>query len=249
MSAHSHTQSSNRASERHHGRIRHGNGPVVDVHQTSLLFGGLPSPQSVSSVWFRPPVLQHPPPPLAPRIRTIPLPSVEVGPVPQPLAETHRESFPIDLKIDLDLEHLERAVGNHIIPARSTIHIVPTARDRPLIQISLGEVPTTAILFIRRLCSVMRAPLSLQYYQSELSADIQDTIFRYFLSCRGPNGRRLWRDFLDGHHHPYGPTGEVLLQGHFFLWGIWEDAHSRWFVDVDIQRSPVTHAPLIHYGY
>ncbi|KAJ7249757.1 hypothetical protein B0H12DRAFT_1324398 [Mycena haematopus] len=136
-------------------------------------------------------------------------------------------ALPIDLQINLDLEQLAQAVGNYIISPNSTIDVVPTARDRTLIRITLGDEPTTASSFIRRLWSVMRAPLSLQYYQWELSPDVQDAVFRYFLSRSGPHGRRLWQDFLNGHHHPQGPAGAVLLQGHFFLWGIWKDENSR----------------------
>ncbi|KAF8168960.1 hypothetical protein K438DRAFT_242045 [Mycena galopus ATCC 62051] len=182
-----------------------------------------------------------------PRLLTIPLPSIEAGQISQVAAP--RPLFPIDLRIDQEIEHLAQAVGDYTISSRSTIDILPTARDRPLIQITSGDRPTTPISFIRRLCSIMRAPLSLQYYQSELPPAVQEAVFRYFLSCNGPDGRRLWQNFLDGHHNPQGPRGEVLLQGHVLLWGIFKNGNYRWSAEVDLLRLPITHASPINYSY
>ncbi|KAJ6538136.1 hypothetical protein B0H19DRAFT_1382679 [Mycena capillaripes] len=209
--------------------------------------GGPNSPQStVSSLTASALHLLQPPP--APRMRSVPLPNVRGAHV-VPRAVTTRESFPIDLTSDLDLEHLTRALGNHNISPYSTIHVLPTSRDRSLLQITSGDMPTTPISVIRRLRSVTRAPLSLQVYRSELPPDTQQAVCSYFLSRSGSNGRRLWQDFLNGHRHPRGPTGEDLLQGHVFLWGFWQDGHRQWIVDVDVPRLPVTHASQVNYSY
>ncbi|KAJ6583602.1 hypothetical protein DFH09DRAFT_1360172 [Mycena vulgaris] len=158
-------------------------------------------------------------PPRAPRVRTVQLPR-PVARIPlapfTPGAMTGQDLFPIDLGSDLDLELLSRAMPNYRIPSGMTIHILPTPE-----------------------ISLIRAPLSLRVYHSELSPEVQQSVFEYFLSCSGPDGRRLWRDFLDGHHHPLGPTGAALLQGHFHLWGFSQDYLSRWVVDVDVQRLPL----------
>ncbi|KAF7341501.1 hypothetical protein MVEN_01887600 [Mycena venus] len=187
-------------------------------------------------------------PPSAPRMRNVPLPSVWAGHIATPPQVLAWEPFPIDLRSDLDLEHLTRAIGNHRISPQSTICIFPTARDRTLFEITSGDTPTTSISIIRRLCAILRAPLSLRVYQLELSPDAQQAVCSYFLSRSGPNGRRLWQDFLNGHHHPQGPTGEVLLQGHVLLWGFKKDGQHRWIVDVDVQRRlpPITH---VNYSY
>ncbi|KAJ6583630.1 hypothetical protein DFH09DRAFT_1436176, partial [Mycena vulgaris] len=181
-------------------------------------------------------------PPRAPRMCTVPLPRpvARIPPAPfTPGAMTGQDLFPIDLGSDLDLELLSRTIPNYRIPPEMTIHILPTSRDRSLVQLNSGNRPTTVISVIRRLQSLIRAPLSLRVYHSELSPEVQQSVFEYFLSCSGPDGRRLWRDFLDGYHHPLGPTGAALLQGHFHLWGISQDYLSRWVVDVDVQRLPM----------
>ncbi|KAJ7914690.1 hypothetical protein B0H13DRAFT_2325012 [Mycena leptocephala] len=188
-------------------------------------------------------------PPYAPRMRNVPLPAVYGGPIAMLPAATHREPFPIDLRSDLDLEHLTQALGNHRISSHSTVHVLPTARDRPLIQLRLGDEPTTSITLIRRLHAVMCAPLSLRVYRSELSPDVQQAVCGYFVARSEPNGRRLWQDFLNGHHHPQGPKGEDLLQGHFLLWGVWQDGHAQWVVDADVPRPPVRHTPHVTNSY
>jgi hypothetical protein len=129
------------------------------------------------------------------------------------------------------------------------MHVLPTARDRSLIQLPSGDVPTTSIAVIRRLHAVMRAPLSLQVYRSQLSPDVQQAVYSYFISRSGPDGRRLWRNFLNGHHHPQGPMGDVLLQGHVLLWGVRQDGHGQWVVDVDVPRPPVRHTPHVTNSY
>jgi hypothetical protein len=95
----------------------------------------------------------------------------------------------------------------------------------------------------------MRAPLSLQVYRSQLSPDVQQAVYSYFISRSGPDGRRLWRNFLNGHHHPQGPMGDVLLQGHVLLWGVRQDGHGQWVVDVDVPRPPVRHTPHVTNSY
>ncbi|KAJ6458333.1 hypothetical protein C8R47DRAFT_1163365 [Mycena vitilis] len=189
------------------------------------------------------PHLLQPPP--APRIPTIPLPHVWGA---QIVPMLNREPFPIDLLGDLDLELLTRAIGNDRILHHSTIRVL--AADRCLLQIISGDAPTSTISFIRRLRRLIRAPLSLNVYRSELPPETQQAVRSYFLSRSGYNGPRLWLDFLNGHRHPQGPTGEVLLQGHRFLWGFRQDGHD-WVVDVDLQRRRVVHPhpPPVHYSY
>lgn len=190
----------------------------------------------------------HMKPPPAPRMRNVPLPNVWPDLVAGQRAAPSRDAFSIDLGSDLDLEHLTRALGNHRISPHSTIHVLPTTRDRALLQITSGDMPTTSISFIRRLWSLIRASLSLQVYQSELSPEGQQAVCSYFLSRSGPNGTRLWQDFINGHHHPQGPKGEVLLQGHLLLWGFRRDGRCRWIVDVDVQRR-IPNIPHANYNY
>ncbi|KAF7341492.1 hypothetical protein MVEN_01886600 [Mycena venus] len=187
-------------------------------------------------------------PPSAPRMPSVPLPSAWAGHIATPPQVLTWEPFPIDLRNDLDLEQLTRAIGNHRISPHSTIRVLPTARDRALFQITSGDTSTTSISIICRLCAMLRAQLSLPFYQSELSPDVQQAACSYFLSRSGSNGRRLWEDFLNGHHHPQGPKGEVLFQGHILLWGFRQEGQHRWIVDVDVQRRlpPKTH---VNYSY
>jgi hypothetical protein len=149
-----------------------------------------------------------------------------------------RERFPIDLSRDLDLEQLAECLPgpNCSIPPGTTIHILPTRGDHELYQFRTGDRPTTAHSVIRYLHSFIRAPLSLQLYSSELSPDVRRAVRRYFLASNGPDGRRLWRAFLDGHRHSRGPTGATLLQNHCHVWRFSQDRLSRWVVDVDVPR-------------
>ncbi|KAJ7663229.1 hypothetical protein DFH06DRAFT_1189684 [Mycena polygramma] len=199
-----------------------------------------PSPAS----YLPSPALHLLQPPPAPRIPTIPLPNVWGGPI---VLVPNRAPLPIDLLGDLDLELLTRAIGHHRILQHSTIRVL--AGDRCLLQIISGDAPTTSISFIRRLRRHMRAPLSLHVYRSELPPETQQAVRSYFLSHSGSNGRRLWQGFLNGHRHPRGPTGEVLLQGHLFLWGFRPDGHDCWVVDVDAPQRRAIHPPPLHYSY
>ncbi|KAJ7663237.1 hypothetical protein DFH06DRAFT_1189741 [Mycena polygramma] len=213
--------------------------PLSDVLKTSRARG---QPDWTCRHRIRLPLQLQPPP--APRIPTIPLPNVWGG---QIVLVPHREPFPIDLLGNLDLELLTRAIGNHYIQPHSTIRVL--APDRCLLHIISGDAPTTPISFIRRLRRLMRAPLSLHVYRSELPPETQQAVRSYFLSHSGSNGRRLWQDFLNGHRHPQGPTGEVLLQGHFFLWGFRQDGHDCWVVHVEAPQHRAIHPPPLHYSY
>ncbi|KAJ7137018.1 hypothetical protein C8R44DRAFT_848438 [Mycena epipterygia] len=194
-----------------------------------------------------PPALHLLQPPAAPRLLNVSLPDMTATFVLPPATTTRRDVFPIDLSRDLDLELLSRALPDFTIPAQTTIHVLPTSRDRALIELNAGRRPTTAMSIIRRLHSVMRAPLSLQVYQI-LPYDVQQSVFNYFMSC-WPNEGRRWQDFLNGYSHSQGPTGAVLLQGHFYLWGFSQDHASRWIVDVDVRRAPLLYTALTNGNY
>ncbi|KAJ7096916.1 hypothetical protein C8R44DRAFT_989172 [Mycena epipterygia] len=222
-----------------------------DTREKPLDFSspGVPySPQSLPSP-HPPPAQQFLQPPPTPRMRPIPLPSVLSAPFPPTAPMIGNDFYPIDLSSDLDLEALARAIPNYVIHPRTTIHILPTSRDRSLMQFNSGNRQRSAISIICRLHALLRAPLSLQVYQSELAPDVQQAVFRYFIASSGPHGRRLWQRFLNGHHHPQGPTGAVLLQGHFNLWGFSQDYHLRWVIDVDVQRLPLLQAVHGSYSY
>ncbi|KAJ7443112.1 hypothetical protein FB451DRAFT_1568729 [Mycena latifolia] len=197
---------------------------------------GLPSwvpysPQGALSPLSAPALHLLQPPP-APRLRTVPLPRTSTARTSLPAVVTARDLFPIDLSRDLDLRLLARAITNYRIPPRTAIDVLPTSRDRALIQLDSGRRPTTAVAVVRSLHSLMRAPLSLEVYESDLAPEVQRSVCEYFLAHSGPDGRRLWRDFLDGYDHPRGPMGAVLLQGHFNLWGFSQDNHLRWVMNV-----------------
>ncbi|KAJ7875007.1 hypothetical protein B0H14DRAFT_3130894 [Mycena olivaceomarginata] len=167
--------------------------------------------------------------------RHIPLPHEWADRIAPPVVPYYQEPFPIDLRSDLDLEHLTRVLGNYSIPPGSTIHIMPTARDRNLLQLASGDIPATPVTIVRRLCRTIRGPLSLRVYQSELSPETQQAVYRAFLACGGSRGRKIWQDFLNGDQHPDGPKGGLLLHGHWLLWGFRQDGQHQWIVDVDVE--------------
>lgn len=182
-------------------------------------------------------------------MRNIPLPHEWADRTAPPVVPYYQEPFPIDLRSDLDLEHLTRALGNYSIPPGSTIHIMPTARDRNLLQLASGDIPATPVTIVRRLCRTIRGPLSLRVYQSELSPETQQAVYRAFLARGGSRGGKIWQDFLNGHQHPDGPKGELLLHGHLLLWGFRQDGQHQWIVDVDVERHRAPPTPRINYSY
>ncbi|KAJ6611968.1 hypothetical protein B0H10DRAFT_2192666 [Mycena sp. CBHHK59/15] len=99
----------------------------------------------------------------------------------------------------------------------------------------------TAVSIIHRLHALIRAPLSLQLYRSELPPDVKQAVYNYFLLQSGPNGSRIWEAFLREYTQPEGPTGAVLLQGHLHVWGLLQDHHSRWILSVDVPHTPRFH--------
>ncbi|KAJ7268587.1 hypothetical protein C8J57DRAFT_1717276 [Mycena rebaudengoi] len=137
---------------------------------------------------------------------------------------------------DIDFNSLAGRISSRTVPAQTIIHIVPTSGDRLLFDISTGDRPMTTISVIRRLHSLIRAPLSIEFL-SQLPFDVQQSVMTYFLAISGRNGSLLWQGFLNRYHNAQGPTGAVLLQGHFYVWGLFQDRQSHWVLNVDIPRA------------
>ncbi|KAJ7481983.1 hypothetical protein FB451DRAFT_1237715 [Mycena latifolia] len=104
---------------------------------------------------------------------------------------------------------------------------------------STGDSPTTAFAVIRRLQTVMRAPLSLEIFSTKLPPATGQSVRCYFLSRSGKDGALLWQGFLNGARHPQGPKGAVLLRGHCFMWGFSQDYQGQWQVHVDVPFIPL----------
>ncbi|KAJ7321372.1 hypothetical protein DFH08DRAFT_941985 [Mycena albidolilacea] len=173
-------------------------------------------------------------PPAAPRLRSVPLPAFSPTYAPTQLPPTGRDVFPIDLTSEIDFEVLARGLANFGIPAHTTIYVLPASRDRSLLQIDTGDSPAHAVSIIRRLHSILHAPLSPQVYRTGLQPAVQEAVRRYFHSRGGSNGAHLWHGFMNGFEHCDGPRGVVLLQGHTDMWGFSQD--HRGHSSADIQR-------------
>ncbi|KAJ7436711.1 hypothetical protein FB451DRAFT_1570977 [Mycena latifolia] len=169
--------------------------------------------------------LQLQPPP-APRLRNIPLPDAAV------------DVFPINLTNDVDFDLLAGRIQNCSIPPHTTIDILPASRECILLQMTTGDRPTSTFAVIRRLQAIIRAPLSLQLFTTELPLAARQSVRGYFLSCSGQDGAGLWQGFLNGARHPQGPRGAVLLRGHCFMWGFSQDYQGQWAVHVDAPFIP-----------
>ncbi|KAJ7268591.1 hypothetical protein C8J57DRAFT_1325637 [Mycena rebaudengoi] len=172
-------------------------------------------------------------PPAAPHMSNVPLPNTSPS---YPSRSAMPDAFPVDLTRDIDFNSLAGRISNRTVPAQTTIHIVPTSGDRLLFDISTGDRPMTTISVIRRLHSLIRAPLSIEFL-SQLPFDVQQSVMTYFLAISGRNGSLLWQGFLNRYHNAQGPTGAVLLQGHFYVWGLFQDRQSHWVLNVDIPRA------------
>ncbi|KAJ7473245.1 hypothetical protein FB451DRAFT_290409 [Mycena latifolia] len=182
------------------------------------------------------PHLLQPPP--APRLRNIPLPNPTVARRRPRARPTHQDVFPIDLTTDVDFDLLTGRIQNCSIPPHTTIDILPASRECILLQMNTGDHPTTTFAIIRRLQTIMRAPLSLQVFSTELPPAARQFVRSYFLARGGQDGARLWQGFLKGARHPQGPRGAVLLRGHCFMWGFSQDHQGQWVVHVDVPFRP-----------
>ncbi|KAJ7473243.1 hypothetical protein FB451DRAFT_1367276 [Mycena latifolia] len=179
----------------------------------------------------------HLPPP-APRLRSIPLPDAAVARRRPRARPTHQDVFPIDLTNDVDFDLLAGRIQNCSIPPHTTIDILPTSRECILLQMTTGDRPTSTFAIIRRLQTIMRAPLSLQVFTTELPPAARQSVRSYFLARSGQDGVGLWQGFLNGARHPQGPRGAVLLRGHCFMWGFSQDHQGQWGVHVGVPLIP-----------
>jgi len=196
-------------------------------------FCSLYSPNSADQVLFAPP-LHHLQPPPTPRLQSVPLPDLSPPYITIRAPPTGGDVFPIDLLEEIDFEGLARGFSNFAIPPRTTVYVLPAARDRSLLQIDTGDRRAHAFSVLRRLQSILRAPLSLNVYRTQLRPAIQESVRQCFLSHSGPNGMRLWQGFLNGFENPDGPRGEVLLQGHSYMWGFSPDHGGTYMIHVDV---------------
>ncbi|KAK7036170.1 hypothetical protein R3P38DRAFT_617345 [Favolaschia claudopus] len=199
------------------------------------------SPQTSSPVLQSPsslPLHRLQPPP-APRLQSIPLPNLSPTNPQGPTFSTRGTGvFPVDLLNDIDFEVLARSVSNFRIPSHTTIYVAPSSRDRFLFHIDTGDRPLRVFSILRRVQSILRAPLSLQVYQTQVSPATQESVRQHFLSRNGPDAARLWRNFLNGFEHGDGPRGEILLQGHSDMWGFSQDHGGEWVIHVDVPFLP-----------
>ncbi|KAJ7846688.1 hypothetical protein B0H14DRAFT_2771320 [Mycena olivaceomarginata] len=195
------------------------------------------SPYSVEQLVFSP-QLHRLQPPAAPRLRSVPLPAFSPTYAPTQLPPTGRDVFPVDLTSEIDFEVLARGLANFGIPAHTTIYVLPASRDRSLLQIDTGDSPAHAVSIIRRLHSILHAPLSPQVYRTSLQPGVQEAVRRYFHSRSGSNGAHLWHGFMNGFEHCDGPRGVVLLQGHTDMWGFSRDHGGQWAIHVDMPLVP-----------
>jgi hypothetical protein len=177
-------------------------------------------------------------PPAAPRLRNVPLPPSSPTYAPTQLPRTGRDIFPIDLTSEIDFEVLAHGLVNFGIPAHTTVYVLPASRDRSLLEIDTGDSPAHAVSIIRRLHSILHAPLSPQVYRNGLQPGVQEAVRRYFQSHNGGNGARLWQRFRNGFEHCDGPRGVVLLQGHTDMWGFSQDHRGQWTIHVDMPLAP-----------
>ncbi|KAJ6566804.1 hypothetical protein B0H19DRAFT_1138617 [Mycena capillaripes] len=194
------------------------------------------SPYGENQLLCNAPALYHPP--STPRIQHIPLPNVApVHNTPQ-APRIRRDVFPIDLTNDVDFELLADGIGNFPLPLHTTVYVMPSSRERSLLQITTGNRPARAFSVIRRVQSIIRAPLSLEVYLTQLQPAVQASVREYFLFQSGSYGVQLWQEFLNGAQHPQGPKGVVLLQGHIYMWGFSQDHFGKWVLHVDAPTMP-----------
>ncbi|KAJ7478086.1 hypothetical protein FB451DRAFT_181583 [Mycena latifolia] len=197
-----------------------------------------PSPYTVNHHSLPVPASHLLQPPPAPRLRNIPLPDAAVARRRSRARPTHQDVFPIDLTNDVDFDLLAGRIQNCSIPPHTTIDILPTSRECILVQMTTGDRPTSTFAVIRRLQAIIRAPLSLQLFTTELPLAARQSVRGYFLSCSGQDGAGLWQGFLNGARHPQGPRGAILLRGHCFMWGFSQDYQGQWAVHVDVPFIP-----------
>ncbi|KAJ7500620.1 hypothetical protein B0H11DRAFT_1995926 [Mycena galericulata] len=192
-------------------------------------------PYSVDHLPVAPHLLQPPP---APRLRNVPLPgdltAFHSRSLRQPIP---RDIYPIDLTHRINFAVLGRSVASCSIPPYTTVYVFSTSRSISLLWINTEDRPETTFSVIRRLQALIRAPLSLQGYLTDLPPTIQRSVREHFLSRRGHSGPGLWQGFLNGSHHRRGPSGRDLLRGHSFMWGFSQDHAGRWVLYVDLPLS------------
>ncbi|KAF8192377.1 hypothetical protein K438DRAFT_1970178 [Mycena galopus ATCC 62051] len=189
------------------------------------------SPYSVDQLPFAAQPHRFQPPP-TPRPQNVPLPNVSPTYVVQ-VPPFVRDVFPIDLTDEIDFS--APGMSNFTLPPRTTVYVLPASRDRSLLQIETGDRTTSAFSVIRKLQSILHAPLSLHKYRTQLQPIVQESVRQYFLSQSGYNGTQLWQGFLSGFE---GPSGLVLLQGHSDLWGFSQDYSGQWIIHVDRPLIP-----------
>ncbi|KAJ7032533.1 hypothetical protein C8F04DRAFT_1107153 [Mycena alexandri] len=194
------------------------------------------------------PALHLQQPPRAPRLPNVPLPNNSSTPWGAPAAQTRQDVFPIDLTNAVDFHALARGLENVSIPEGATIYVLPPSRDRCLLQVPTPGGRMTTFSFIQYLQSKMRAPLTLEDFNTLLSPAAQQAVQRHFLS-RSRNGERLWEGFVNGARAPRGPKGVVLLQGHHYLWGFSQDQLGEWIMDVNVPDQVQSHPGQITIHY
>ncbi|KAJ6526793.1 hypothetical protein B0H19DRAFT_1275628 [Mycena capillaripes] len=199
------------------------------------------SPYGENQLLYNAPALYHPlqlQPPSKPRRKNIPLPSLSTSHSTSQSTRARRDVFPIDLTDDVDFELLADGIGNFPIPLHTTVYVMPSSRERSLLQITTGNRPARAFSVIRRVQSIIRAPLSLEVYLTQLKPVVQASVREYFMSQSGSYGAQLWQEFLNGAQHSLGPKGVVLLQGHIYMWGFSQDHFGTWMLHVDAPIMP-----------
>ncbi|KAJ7609237.1 hypothetical protein DFH06DRAFT_1485931 [Mycena polygramma] len=187
--------------------------------------------------FYNAPAQYHPlqlQPPSAPRMHSVPLPRVSPTHSTFRVHPPRRDVFPIDLTSEVDFHALARGVLDFNVPPHTTVYIMPTSRERSLLQITTEEGPARASTVLRRVQSIIRAHLSLQVYRTQLEPAVQTAVREHFLSRSGRHGVQLWQAFLNGVEHPHGPRGVVLLEDHIHMWGFSLDHSGQWMVHVDV---------------
>ncbi|KAF7358894.1 hypothetical protein MSAN_01229700 [Mycena sanguinolenta] len=189
-----------------------------ELNGRRLTFPSSPPPLAASNSFYPPistvdqfhssPQLHRLQPPPAPRLQPVPLPP------------TAADVFPIDLADEIDFQVLARGISNFSIPLHTIVYVLPASRACSLLQIETKDRHSRAFSVIRRLQSILREPLSLHVYRTQLQPAVQESVRQYFLSQSGRNGVHLWQGFLNGFQHRDGPRGLVLLQGHSDMWGV-----------------------------
>ncbi|KAF7358873.1 hypothetical protein MSAN_01227500 [Mycena sanguinolenta] len=209
-----------------------------------LTFPSSPPPLAASNSFYPPistvdqfhssPQLHRLQPPPAPRLPPVPLPNLPPTYTHAPAPLTAGDVFPIDLADEIDFQVLARGISDFSIPPHTIVYVLPASRACSLLQIETKDRPSRAFSVIRRLQSILREPLSLHVYRTQLQPVVQESVRRYFLSQSGRNGAHLWQGFLNGLQHRDGPRGLVLLQGHSDMWGFSQDHGGQWVIHVEM---------------